>query len=214
MQNNWEIDEALLEPIVARAIDGDVRAWQQTWLALDPVIERIAGRRRVTGRLADREDERRDVVVRVMEKLRANEGRLLRELHRWLQRRDGSFRPWFWKVVRNVAVSFARAHSERLAREGDVRWAEHVEVPEELPDDRLDPLQVAAVHEILAFAACNLRPVQLAAIRLRMAGEDDESIARELRLSGPEAAARTVRSGLKRLRSHAGKSGKFLFRTG
>jgi hypothetical protein len=208
IQNNWAIDEEVLAPIVARAIDGDVRAWHHTWLVLDPVIERIAGRRRVTSRLSDREDERRDVVVLVMGKLRENGDRLLRELHGCLQRRDGSFRRWFSTVVMNVGISFTRAHPERLGRADDARWAEHVEVPEELPDDRYDPIQGVAVHELLAFAARGLRPVQLAAVRLRMAGEDDESIARELRLAGPEAASRLVRSGLERMRSHAGRSGK------
>jgi hypothetical protein len=65
------LDEPVIESLVGRTLDGEKRARAELWLALSPVIEKIAGQWRVTGRLHDREDDRRDVFVRVMGRLEA-----------------------------------------------------------------------------------------------------------------------------------------------
>src|SRR5262245_49843894 len=90
-------DEVLL-PLVQGTIAGDERAWQELCLVLDPRIERIAGRTRVTGRLAGSWDDRRDIVVEVLEHLRAHGFERVRRLHEVLLRGDGSGWPWISAV--------------------------------------------------------------------------------------------------------------------
>ena len=138
-------NEDAMEPLVGKVIGGDERAWHALWLALDPEIERIAGRRRVLGQLCRaRYDDRRDVVVRVMGALRANGWEVLGKLHERLKARDGSSRPWFSAMVKHQAISHARAHAENLEGEGASRWAEHVAIPEGLPAIERDPSEAAA----------------------------------------------------------------------
>jgi hypothetical protein len=63
LSSRTTLDEPKAEPLVQRTLEGNGCARDDLWLLLDPVIEAIAGRRRVTGRLAAREDERRNIVL-------------------------------------------------------------------------------------------------------------------------------------------------------
>ncbi len=132
--------EEALEALVERTLRGDKGAWHELWLALDPIVESVARRWRVAGRLSRCPDGRRDIVVRVMGELREDGFRRLAELGERLACRDGSFRPWLRTVACNAAVSHVRAHPEYLGAVdgGAARWARHVPLPEALEVDR-DP---------------------------------------------------------------------------
>lgn len=197
-----EVDEARLEDLVTRAREGDLRAWQALWLALDPMLERIAARRQITGRLADRPDERRDIVLRVMKELRRHDDRLLADLGERLRLRDGSYRWWLTRVARNTAIDYVREHAEYLGPVEGGRWARLLQLGDMLEDGRPDPIRVIEVRQILAYAEQELDPPQLVALCRWLRRESFEEIAGALRLADAAAAARLVRSGVERLRAH------------
>jgi hypothetical protein len=194
------LKEEDLEPLVHRVLVHDVRAWKELWSALEPTIEAIARRRRVTSRLCDQVDERRDIVVRVMEAFQEDGFRRLEELLACLRQRDGSFRPWLSAVARNAAINHTYAHPQQVGGRGAFCWAKHAEVPIDLDDARPDPFQGVVVSEILAYAERHLRPKQLEALLLWLSGEDRAEIAGALRLRSPDGAKRLVDAAVKRLR--------------
>src|SRR5262245_40883347 len=97
-------DEGLL-PLVQGTIAGDPRARDALWRALGRRVERIAGRWRLTSRLARSEDDRRNIVVRVMTRLFGG-GTRLKDLHEVLLRGDGSGWPWIVLLVQHLAIDY------------------------------------------------------------------------------------------------------------
>jgi DNA-directed RNA polymerase specialized sigma24 family protein len=197
------LDEDHLEPLVKRTLAGDKEAWPALWLAIDPLIEKIAGRWRVTRRPAAMEDERRNIVVRVMELLKANEYRRLSGLHEALLRRDGSARAWLLVVTRRVAITYARRHAERLAGEGERQWAELSEFSEELPDRLPESLRLAAAidaHRLFACAEQDLEATRVQVLRAWVDGKDHRQIAEELGHTDDEAVAVALRGALMHVR--------------
>src|ERR1700678_2225664 len=143
LQARAVLKEEELEGLVERSRGGDEGAWRSLWLALAPVVEQVAGRWRVTGRLSRCPDGRRDIVVEVMGSLREDGFRRLGVLGERLACRDGSFQRGLAMIARNAAVSHVRAHPEYLgtAPGGAGRWARHAPIPAELPDERPSLIQ-------------------------------------------------------------------------
>ena len=185
---NTRFKEEELEALVARCRAGDEEAWANLWLALAPLVENLARRWRVTGRLSQCPDQRRDMVTRVMGELREDGFRLLAALGERLSCRDGSFRRWLWTVARNAAISHVREHPEYLGRRetGARRWANHVPLAEALEDASPPLSRRIEVHRILTRARDLLEPAQLEALHGWLQGE---------------AATPLVRSAVERLRS-------------
>ncbi len=175
------LNEAAIEDLVTRSRDGDKRAWQALWLALAPLIERVARCARITGHLSRCEDARRNIVVGVMAELREDGFRRLADLGACLARRDGSFRGWIWRVARNVAVSHVRAN---------VHWADYEPPPEEVEDDRLPLERQIEARRLLARSRDVLDPAQQEAIDRWLRGDAGED--------------RLVRSAVARLRRRFG----------
>ena len=198
------LDEPVIEPLVAGTLDGQKRARDGLWLELWPVIEKIAGRWRVTGRISGRRDERRDIASLVMAELQADDFALLRQLQEDLRRRDGSFQRKLSTVAMHTAIDYTRGHSEYQegAGAGGSNWPKRAAVAADRLEARgLDALDLAAVREILDFADRHLRGIQREAFALWFAGENDEEIAARLGLEGAAGAARlmdAVRNGLRR----------------
>ena len=195
-------DEDTLEPLVRRTLARERRAWPELWLAVAPAIEEMAGRFCVAGRLSAHEDERRDVVVDVMEHLQANDFERLRPFHDALRRRDGSARVWLSTVTRRSAVSHTREHPENFGGD-ERRWADLVPLPEDLEEQLPVPARAARAadaHGILAYAARELPEAQVTALRLWLVGHGPDEIAAVLGLASAPAADRLVRAAIKALR--------------
>jgi DNA-directed RNA polymerase specialized sigma24 family protein len=195
------LDEEHLEPLVERVLDHDLCAWKELWSALAPAIEATARRRRLTSRLCTREDDRLDIVVRVMGTLEEDGFQRLEGFLACLRQRDGSFRGWLSAVAKNAAVSHTRGHPENVGGKHRFSWVEHAELFEALADGGPDAFHHVAVSEILDYAAHALRPAQLQALCLWVSGEDRAGIASALGV-GAQTATRTLRSAVKRLRHH------------
>ncbi len=203
--STWRMKDEELLPLVGRTIAGDGRAWHSLWLALDPRIERIAGRWRVTSRLSARHDERRNIVVAVMGRLKENDFARLKGLHEVLLRGEGDGWRWIVAMTRRTALNYARLHEEHLGTGGGedgLRWAELGPISDEIPGPADEARVIAAIqaHEIQAYAEQRLRPDQLRALCLWLMGHDADEIAHALGLPSAREADKLVESALYRLR--------------
>src|SRR5690348_12406146 len=100
-----ETDE--LEPLVGRAATGDDSAWQALWGAIEPRLLGLVRKPRFLGKLAEREDDCRNVIVNVMARLRDDD---FHRLHLFLRSRNENpqlrFMPWLIVVTKRVAVDY------------------------------------------------------------------------------------------------------------
>jgi DNA-directed RNA polymerase specialized sigma24 family protein len=205
MQATVSDDE--LEVLIEKTIDGDERARDAVRRTLDPRIEKIPGRRWVTGRISGRADERRDVVTAVMAELYEKECALLRTLLPCLRLRDGSFDRKLATIARHTAIDYVRAHAEYVPGPASSRWATHVAFTDMPDEDCPDALRRMIVDEIVAYAERHLPPKQFEALLPWAAGERKEEIAEALGTIGAEAAVRLVRAAQKRLRDRFAQPG-------
>ena len=195
-----------LDRLIERVVDGDAAAWHELWTAIEPVVSAVTRRRQITGPLGKNEDDRRNIVLAVMERLRAQEFRRLRAYLGTLPRAGGSsFETWLATVAARVAIDYVRAHPECRDPRGRhpemERWVRMVPVTDADPvPPGLDPTGLATASQMIEHARAELRKEQLAALFLWLQGSDKNAIAARLELASVEEAQRLVRSALKRLR--------------
>ena len=122
-------DERELSGLIERVLGGESAAWHELWHRVEPVVWRITGKWQIAGPLCRSADDRRDIVLRVMERLREGDFRRLRGFaasrgggH------DGAFRAWLATLAARVAVDHVRSHPEHVdkrGRRGDERVPTH-----------------------------------------------------------------------------------------
>jgi DNA-directed RNA polymerase specialized sigma24 family protein len=193
-----------LEQLARRSVAGDRRGWHGFWCAVDPFFDSVAGRWRLTGVLAAREDERRNIVVRALGLLHEDGFRRLRDLLALLEERAGSPRAWLSVFAANTAVSYVRAHGDNLAA-GDAapRWATFLPLTEEIQEHLPASLRAHAAAEarlLAARAAERLREDQRQAVALWLTAHSFAEIAAALGLPDAGAAERLVRAAVALLR--------------
>jgi DNA-directed RNA polymerase specialized sigma24 family protein len=195
-----------LHLLADRAASGDAAAWRELWRAIQPTIWAITGKWQFTGPLSRRDDERRDIVLEVMERLRADDFRRLKSFLGAAPERGGSFKAWLATVTARAAIDHVRAHPEYLdpragAASDGPRWVTVVPMPDaELAYPFVDPEKVATAVIMLERARKDLAPDQLAALYVWLHGGDHGEIAARLGLASARDAERLVRAALKRLR--------------
>jgi DNA-directed RNA polymerase specialized sigma24 family protein len=198
-----------VEDLVSRVIDGDEAAWHTLWVGVKPMLWGITGKWRITGPLSQNEDDRHNIVTRVMAHLCADDRRCLRA---FLASRDGrgSFKMWLATVAARIAIDYVRGHPEYLAptpREagapessGD-RWVRHDAMPDSGPaGDGADVTETTLAEQILERSRDILTEDQLQAMELRLMDVDHDEIARRLGLPDARAADKLLRAAFKRLR--------------
>jgi DNA-directed RNA polymerase specialized sigma24 family protein len=197
-----------LELLVEQAADGDELAWQSLWGLLDSQLDRLVRRHRLLGRLSDREDDRRGVVVLVMDKLRQDGFRRLK-LFRDERRRNPDLAPMAWLAVvtRHAAIDYLRAHPDYVAaapRDGSRRPGNVVE-PVDLPSEsrlglRPPMTMKGTAGEVINYARRELSPQQRGALELWLAGHSAADIAVTIGTASVDEAERIVRAAIERLR--------------
>ncbi|MBI5537148.1 MAG: sigma-70 family RNA polymerase sigma factor [Deltaproteobacteria bacterium] len=195
-----------MEALLQKVVNGDAASWQALWEAVQPSVWAITGKWQITGPIARREDDRRNIVLQVMDRLRADDFRRIRcFLESTRTRQPGSsFRTWLATVTARVAIDYVRAHPEYLDRRAHgagERWVRVVsasEFPQDL--DGPSPHDVATAAELLDSARRVLRAEQLTALCLWLQGDDEAGISKALELGEPADGRRLLRSALKRLR--------------
>lgn len=191
----------LLE-LAARVLASDTHAWHELWQQMEPRIWAVTGRWQVTGPLCRSADDRREIVLKVMARLReAGFRRLGAFMSSAGGQSEAAFVAWLHTLATRVAVDHARAHPERLGRGEASRWVRLVSIDDVPPPiATADLAGQAMVLSLLERARSELSIQQLTALSLWLEGESNTAIARRLGVREPEEAHRIVRAALKRLR--------------
>jgi len=196
-------DEDEIEALVVAAAGQDEPAWQRLWAAIEPPLSKIIARPRFLNRLGQREDDRRNIVVQVMARLRADD---FHRLRLYLEAREGNprlrFLSWLRVVTKRVGIDYMRAHPDYLRRATGSEWIQFKTMPPDSqgPSDRPPMTDHGTAHELARRANGQLPVKQHQAVALWNRGFSYEDIAHRLGVRSPTDARRLVRAALARLR--------------
>jgi DNA-directed RNA polymerase specialized sigma24 family protein len=202
------LDEEELETLVAAAAGQDETAWQRLWAVIEPPLSRIIAQPRFLGRLGQREDDRRNIVVAVMARLRAEKfGRL----HLYLEARRSNprlrFLSWLRVVAKRVGIDYLRSHPDYVRRHDanasrPGQWIDAGTLPpaSQIFGERPPVTIRGTARELLQFAAGAIPDEQRRALELWVQDESFKDIAIALGMATASEAERTVRAAIERLR--------------
>ena len=198
-----------LDHLVARATSGDEAGWQRLWAAIAPMLVKLIAQPRFLGRLGAREDDRQNIIVDVMARLRADDyARLLRYLEAKQKNPDLQFKSWLRVVAKRVGIDYLRRHPDyidrRHERDGSApgAWVEAgtLPPPSRLRGDRPPITARGTARQLLAYAAGAIPETQRRALELWLRGEAFGEIAAAVDVRGADEAERLVRAAIERLR--------------
>jgi DNA-directed RNA polymerase specialized sigma24 family protein len=201
-------DEEEIERLVDGAAAGDEAAWQRLWAAIEPPLSRIIAQPRFLGRLGQREDDRRNIVVAVMARLRADG---FHRLRLYLEARESNprlrFLSWLRVVSKRVGIDYLRSHPDYVRRHDDGasrpgEWVDAKTLPpaSQIAGERPPITNRGTARELLRFAEGAIPEEQRRALELWTQSESFEDIARAVGLTGAAEAERVVRAAIERLR--------------
>jgi DNA-directed RNA polymerase specialized sigma24 family protein len=202
------MDDDEMARLVERAAGGDDAAWQALWRAVGPRLERIVAHPGFLGRLGQREDDRRNIVVEVMARLRAEQ---FRRLTLYLDARRSNpglrFMAWLRVVAKRVGIDYLRGHPDYVDRrreggETPGEWIDPGPLPSGslLPGERPPVTNRGTAQQLLRFAAGAVPEVQRRALELWVQSESYVAIATALELDDAADAERMVRAAIERIR--------------
>ncbi|MBL0216823.1 MAG: sigma-70 family RNA polymerase sigma factor [Myxococcales bacterium] len=202
------VDDEAIERLVAGAAAEDEAAWQHLWAAIEPPLSRIIAQPRFLGRLGGQEDDRRNIVVAVMARLKADR---FARLRLYLDAKTANprlrFLGWLRVVAKRVGIDYLRSHPDYVRRHDTGasrpgRWVDAEELPpaSQIFGGRPPVTDLGTARELLAYAAGVIPPEQHRALELWAQSESFDDIARALGLPSATAAERVVRAVIERLR--------------
>jgi hypothetical protein len=170
-------------------------------------VERIARANRSMGSYRSSEDDVRNVMTSVFERLRRDDFRALRTFPAWRDNHPGKgIADWLTIVTVNVIRSYIAGKLGAPADDGTSIKQLVNTLAEALPGDDASPGYRAhftakgAARRIYEYACDHLPEDQLDALRGWLEGRTFDEIARELELGDADLAARLVRAAIARLR--------------
>src|SRR4051812_1293847 len=197
-----------IEDLVVAAATADEPAWQRLWSAIEQPLSRIIAQPRFLGRLGQREDDRRNIVVAVMARLRADGYARLR-LYLEAKRTNPrlTFLGWLRVVAKRVGIDYLRAHPDYVRRDDSNasapgRWIEAGTLPSasRLFGERPPVTNRGTARELLEFAAGAIPDAQCRALEMWVQSASFADIAMTLGLPTSAAAEKIVRAAIERLR--------------
>ncbi|HEY5937507.1 MAG TPA: hypothetical protein VIU61_22830 [Kofleriaceae bacterium] len=203
-------DDEELETLVVAAAAEDETAWQQLWAAIEPPLSRIIAQPRFMGRLGQHEDDRRNIVVAVMARLRADHFHRLRlYLEARAQNPRLRFLSWLRVVAKRVGIDYLRAHPDYVRRHDanasrPGAWVDPKTLPpaSQIFGERPPVTNRSTANELLKYAAGTIPDDHRRALELWTQSEGFDEIARTLGFASSKDAERIVRAALERLRRH------------
>ena len=206
----WHVttgEEQELEALVVAVAGADELAWQRLWHMVEPSLLRIVAHPQFLARLGQREDDRRNIVVAVMARLR---GDRFQRIRLYLDaRRDNPrlrFITWLRVVAKRVGIDYLRAHPDYLRRtetnaSAPGRWVDAGTLPpsSQLVGERPPITNRGTARELLKFAEGVSEP-HARALERWAHGESFADIADALGLSSAREAEKSVRAVIERLR--------------
>jgi DNA-directed RNA polymerase specialized sigma24 family protein len=207
-----DADDLRLEELVERTIGGDEIAWKMLWRDVEARLERFIAQPRFLGPLGRGEDDRRNIVVDVMGRLR-DDGFHRLQLYRLARGENPRLTFWTWLrvVAKRAGIDYMRGHPDyvdqrRRADRGSSpgRWVTFATLPPPslLPDEAPSMTSRGTAAELLRHADASLPRTQLEALELWIQCVDHADIAERLQLDDAAAAERLVRAAIERLRRH------------
>jgi len=194
-----------IENLVERTVAGDEAAWRALWAAVEPPLTRIIAQPRFLGPLGRDEDERRNIIVAVMARLRADRfARLSLYLDARRANPQLTFVGWPSVVANPLGIDYLRAHPEYQRRCSATRsrpgaWVRQTQLPESKVFGQRPPVTTRVTARRIVDHA-GLPNAQRRALEMWTHGDDLADIAREIGVADAPAANRVVRAALDRLR--------------
>jgi DNA-directed RNA polymerase specialized sigma24 family protein len=205
-------DEAHVEELVVRAANADELAWQELWEVIEPKLDHLISQPRFLGRLGRLEDDRRNIVVEVMARIR---GERFHRLRLYLAARQENPRLVFWTwmrvVTKRVGIDYLRSHPDYVDRRRSADpgsspglWMTPATLPpaSQLPGERPSVTSRGTAAELLRHAGGSFPFAQHRALELWIQGQDYADIAKHLELPDASVAEKLVRAAIERLRRH------------
>jgi DNA-directed RNA polymerase specialized sigma24 family protein len=205
---NRPVEDDELERLVVTAASRDESSWQRLWATIEAPLSRIVAQPRFLGRLGQNEDDRRNIVVAVMARLRAdNFGRLQLYLDARAANPRLRFMSWLRVVAKRVGIDYLRAHPDYVRRHDanasrPGAWVDAGTLPpaSQLFGERPPVTTRGTARELLRYAADTIPDDHRRALELWASSESFEEIARSLKLATAGEAERMVRAAIERLR--------------
>lgn len=195
-----------MEDLIRRVVAGDGAAWQELWTAIQPTIWALTGKWQICSRLSERDDERHNIELRIIERLRDEDFRRLRIYLESVDReQSGSFKTWLRVVAKNTAIDYMRGHAEfkrTTERDNEGRWVELEGMTghNPLPSGNPSTDRMAEATRMLTLAREILSEEQRSAVFVWLTSSDYRYVAEQLSLKTPKDAERLVRAALERIR--------------
>jgi DNA-directed RNA polymerase specialized sigma24 family protein len=192
-----------LERLRADAVAGDEGAWRTLFERLHPGVERrVRGSRSFAG-FRRSEDDVREVVTAVFERLRRDRHRALRLCQEWLGRHaDKTFDDWLSIVTTNVLRDYVSARLGAGEPTFDAGIAADDLEPAAVGRRRMGSATLTSARQLGAVAKAKLSPDQLAVLDDWLQGFDFDEVAARHGVPDGRAAERIVRAALARVRRH------------
>jgi hypothetical protein len=199
------------EHIIKRILGGDQGAWMTLFSRYAPQVTAIARSNRSMGSYRDSEDDVRNVMTQVFERLRRDDYRALRTFGPWQEvNRSKVFSDWLTIVTVNVIRNYI---SHKLGvPNGDKKSAKQLvnTFASALNVDGDEPLVLPhmttreSAQQIVEYAREHLTEEQLAVLAGWLEGSSFQELAAELQLGDARAADKLLRAALAKLRRHFG----------
>jgi RNA polymerase sigma factor (sigma-70 family) len=196
------------QEVVAHVLKGDASAWLVLFSKYGPLVISIARTNRSMGSYRQSEDEVRNVMAQVFERLRRDDYRALRTFGAWRDKTHKEFKDWLTILTVNVIRNYITAKLGTPRRDGSSAKQLVNTFASELKLDGNEPIvrpsftNREAANEIIAFAHEHLAEEQMAVLAGWLEGTSFEELAAELHLVDARAADRLLRSALAKLRRH------------
>jgi DNA-directed RNA polymerase specialized sigma24 family protein len=188
---------------------GDDAGWHDLWLRLEPILLRMIAQPGFLGRVGQRIDDRRNILLEIMTRLRAGDRRRLRAyVAMRTERPELRFETWLRVVAKRVGIDYIRGHPDYIDRRRSAGaetpgvWVDAATLPpsSQLAGPRAPATARGTAQRLLRYAVDALPPQQVQALELWVQGESYASIARAIGLSGVPDTERMVRAAVERLR--------------
>ncbi|HEU4732232.1 MAG TPA: hypothetical protein VFT22_30265 [Kofleriaceae bacterium] len=195
------------DEILRQVLRGDQVAWMRLFSRHGPVVERIARTNRSMGSYRESEDDVRNVMTRVFERLRRDDYRALRTFYGWRdQNPNKTFPDWLTIVTVNVIRNYISAKLGARNKGGTSIKQLINTLADALPPDggklstRPHITTKEAAQRILEFARDHLANDQFSVLAAWLAGTSFGDMVSEIQLTDAKTAERLLRAALARLR--------------